>query len=89
LEVTFRMDSGYFDEEILETIKALGCRYVIKAKGYSTLVAQVADPDIVFGTSEEGRETTEFITTLNTWKTDIRFVVSRILKPAKYFHLFG
>jgi hypothetical protein len=26
LEVTFRMDSGYFDEDILETIEALGCR---------------------------------------------------------------
>jgi len=83
LDATFRMDSGYFDEDILETIEALGCRYVIKAKGYPTLVAQVTDLDIVFGTSEAGRETTEFITTLNTWKKDRRFVVSRILKEEK------
>jgi hypothetical protein len=34
-DVTFRMDSGYFDEELLKTIKALGCRYVIKAKRLS------------------------------------------------------
>jgi hypothetical protein len=28
------MDGGYFDEDILETIESLGCRYVIKGKGY-------------------------------------------------------
>jgi hypothetical protein len=83
LEVTFRMDSGYFDEDILETIESLGCRYVIKGKGYPTLVAQVTDPNIVFVTGEEGRETTELVTTLNTWKKDRRFVVSRILKEVK------
>ena len=83
LEVTFRMDSGYFDEDILETIESLGCRYVIKGKGYPTLVAQVTDPNIVFVTGEDGRETAELVTTLNTWKKDRRFVVSRILKEEK------
>lgn len=29
LDVTFRMDGGYFDEDILETIESLGYRYVI------------------------------------------------------------
>jgi hypothetical protein len=33
LEITFRMDSGYFDDEILETIESLGGKYVIKGKG--------------------------------------------------------
>ena len=70
LEVTFRMDSGYFDEDILETIESLGCRYVIKGKGYPTVVAQVTDPNIVFVTGEEGRETAELVTTLNIWKKD-------------------
>jgi hypothetical protein len=83
LEVTFRMDSGYFDEEILETIEALGCRYVIKAKGYPTLVAQVTDPNIVFVTGEAGRETCALVTALNTWKKDRQFVVYRILKEEK------
>ena len=83
LEVTFRMDSGYFDDDILETIESLGCRYVIKGKGYPTLVAQVTDPNIVFVTGEKGRETTELVTTLNTWEKDRRFVVSRILKEEK------
>ena len=83
LDVTFRMDSGYFDEDILETIEALGCRYVLKAKGYPTLVAQTTAPDIVFVTGEAGQETAELVTTLNTWKEDRRFIVARILKEEK------
>ena len=80
LKVTFRMDSGYFDEEILETIETLGCMYVIKGKVYSTLVAQATDPDLIFGAGEEGQETTELVTSLNTWKKDRRFEISRVLK---------
>jgi len=34
-------------------------------------------------TGEEGRETIELVTKLNTWDKDRRFVVSRILKPEK------
>ena len=83
LEVTFRMDSGYFDEDILETIETLGCRYMIKGKAYPTLVAQATDPDLIFGAGEEGQETTELVTSLNTWKKDRRFVVSRVLKDEK------
>jgi hypothetical protein len=83
LEITFRMDSGYFDDAILETIESLGGKYVIKGKGYPTLVAQLTDPSITFGTGESGRETTEFVTALNTWEKDRRFVVSRVLKDEK------
>ena len=57
LEVTFRMDSGFFDEEVLETLETLGCKYVIKGKGYPTLVAQVAGPNTVFVAGEEGQGT--------------------------------
>jgi hypothetical protein len=32
LEIMFRMDSGYFDNGIIETIESLGCKYVIKPK---------------------------------------------------------
>jgi len=48
LEITFRMGSGYFDDNILETIESFGCAYVIKGKEYPTLVAQVTDPFVVF-----------------------------------------
>jgi hypothetical protein len=83
LEITFRMDSGYFDDAILETIESLGGKYVIKGKGYPTLVAQLTDPSITFVIGESGCETTEFVTTLNTWEKDRRFVVSRVLKEEK------
>jgi hypothetical protein len=56
---------------------------VIKGKGYPTLVEQVTDPSVVFVTSEEGREATELVTALNTWKEARRFVVSRVLKDEK------
>jgi len=83
LEIMFRMDSGYFDEEIIETIESLGCSYLIKAKEYPTLISQVMDPSVLFVTGEEGRETAELFTKQNTWDKDRRFVVSRILKPEK------
>jgi len=38
---------------------------------------------IHFIKGEEGRETAEIVTKLDTWDKDRRFVVSRILKPAK------
>jgi len=46
LEITFRMDSGYFDDDILQTIESFGCTYVIKGKEYPTLVAQATDPSV-------------------------------------------
>lgn len=33
LEILFRMDSGYFDEKIIETIESLGCKYLIFVEG--------------------------------------------------------
>jgi hypothetical protein len=83
LEITFRMDSGYFDDDILETIESLDCRYVIKGKGNPTLVTQVTDPSVKFVTGESGRETTELFTAPNTWEKGRRFVVSRLLKDEK------
>lgn len=79
LEIMFRMDSGYFDNGIIETIESLGCKYLIKAKEYPTLVSQVTDSSILFVTGEEGRETTELNTKQNTWDRNRRFVISRVL----------
>ncbi len=86
LEILFRMDSGYFDEKIIETIESLGCKYLIKAKSYSTLTSQATNSSIVFVKGEEGRETTELYTKLVKWEKDRRFVVSRVLKPEKKEH---
>jgi len=46
LEITFYIDSGNFDDAILETIESLGCWYIIKGKGSPTLVVQVTDRSI-------------------------------------------
>ena len=73
LEIMFRMDSGYFDEEIIETIESTGCKYLIKGKVYPTLAAQVTDTSILFVRGEEGRETTELFTKLNTWNNEAIF----------------
>jgi hypothetical protein len=83
LEILFRMDSGYFDEDIIETIELLGCKYLIKGKEYPTLASQGTDPSILFVNGDEGRETAELLTKLNTWDKDRRFVVFRVLKPEK------
>ena len=73
------MDSGYFDDGIIETIELLGCSYLIKGKEYPTLASQVTDPSILFVKGDEGRETAELVTKLDTWDKDQRFVVSRVL----------
>ena len=83
LDILFRMDSGYFDEEIIKTIESLDCKYLIKGKVYPTLASQVTDPSILFVKGEEGRETTGLFTKLNKWNKDRRFIVSRVLKPEK------
>jgi hypothetical protein len=83
LEILFRMDSGYFDEAIIETIELLGCQYLIKGKEYPTLVSRVTGPSILFVKGVEGRETAELVTKLDIWDKDRRFVVSRVLKPEK------
>jgi len=36
LEILFRMDSGYFDDDIITTIELAGCKYLIKGKEYPT-----------------------------------------------------
>ncbi len=77
------MDSGYFDDDINTTIESAGCQYLIKGKEYPTLTSQVTAPTISFMKGEEGRETTELVTKLDTWDKDRRFVLSRVLKPEK------
>jgi hypothetical protein len=56
---------------------------LIKGKEYPSLASQVTVPTISIIKGEEGRETTELVTKLNTWDKDRRYVVSRVLKPKK------
>jgi Transposase DDE domain. len=82
-KITFRMDSGYFDENILETIESLGCTYVIKAKGYPTQVSRATDLDLTFVLGEDGRETAALVTNMDSWKKARRFIFERVQKDAE------
>jgi hypothetical protein len=83
LDILFRIYSGYFDDEIIEAIESADCKYLIKGREYPTLASQVTALTISFIQGEEGRETNELVTKLDTWDKDRRFVVSRVLKPEK------
>lgn len=83
LENLFRLDSGFFDDEVLETIEAAGYQYLIKGKAYPSLASHVTAPNISFTKGDEGRETSELVAKLDTWNKDRRFVGSRVLKPKK------
>ncbi len=83
LKILIRMDSGYFDDDIITTIESAGCPYLIRGKEYPTLASQVMALSISFVKGDEGRETTELVTKPDTWDKDRRFVVSRVLKPEK------
>ena len=56
---------------------------MIKGKEYPTLAFQVTAPSISFIKGDEGRETTELFTKLDTWNKGRRFAVSRVLKLEK------
>lgn len=56
---------------------------MIKGKAYPTLASQVTAPTISFTKGDEGRETTELVTKLDTWNNDKRYNVSLVLKPKK------
>ena len=83
LDILFRMDSGYFDEDSIKTIESLDCKYLIKGKVYPTLYSKVTDESVLFVEGEDGKETTSFSGKLDSWEQDRRFVVSRVLKPEK------
>jgi hypothetical protein len=56
---------------------------LIKGKEYPALASQVTASSISVIKGDEGRETTELFTKLDTWNKDRRFVISSMLKPEK------
>ncbi|KAA1139645.1 IS1380 family transposase, partial [Citrobacter portucalensis] len=56
VEILCRLDSGYFAENIIETIESLGSKYLFKAISYSTLTSQGTNSSIVFVKGEVGRD---------------------------------
>lgn len=79
LDILFRMDSSYFDKEIIKTIESLGCKYLIKGKPYPPLASQIMDKSVLFVKGEEDRpndRTTHKVKSLGERKKICR--VSRI-----------
>lgn len=68
-DIVFRMDSGYFSEEIIEVIEEAGYHYLIKAKHYGTF------PALAYGNDEE----------IGWDKyNDQKQISSRMIRPAKW-----
>lgn len=78
-EITFRFDSGYFSEKIVKTIETLKQKYVIRAKGYHTLInnLRIQKDSLVWQNYKNGKEIATIITKPNNWEKECRFIVSR------------
>jgi hypothetical protein len=75
LSIVFRMDSGYFDEEILQVIENSGNHYVIKGKLYKGMVSNL--------TNEWLGNYTENKFKLASWEKERRFCTFRVEIPQK------
>ena len=81
--IVFRMDSGYFSEEILAVIEKAGYQYVIKAKEYSKLIDKVyAKEEKNWEDYEYGKQAMFVRMKSDKWSKERDFVVVRELKPA-------
>ncbi|MBP2643747.1 MAG: transposase [Firmicutes bacterium] len=82
--ITFRMDSGYFDEAIIKTIERAGYNYIIKAKQYGNLLDKLYKNDsVLWAGYDVDKEIAEINMQQDKWDQPRRFVVVRRLKPAE------
>jgi len=81
--IIFRMDSGYFSEEILKVIEEAEYEYVIKAKHYSTIVTTAYSEFNLEWTKIENTNKEYALVTmkLKDWERARDFVISRKRKP--------
>ena len=80
--ITFRMDSGYFDENIIKTIEGAGYCYIIKAKRYGNMLDKLYGGDSLQWVEYDiSKEISEISMRPDKWERPRRFVVVRRLKP--------
>ena len=80
--ITFRMDSGYFDENIIKTIEGADCCYIIKAKQYGNMLDKLYRGDSLQWVEYDiSKEISEIRMRPDKWERPRRFVVVRRLKP--------
>lgn len=82
--IVFRMDSGYFSEEIINIIESAQHEYVIKSKHYTSLVPQAyLNSDLEWKGIDNTNKEYAFVTMkLNNWKREREFLITREKKPS-------
>ncbi|HBK70247.1 MAG TPA: IS1380 family transposase, partial [Flavobacteriaceae bacterium] len=82
-DITFRMDSGYFNEEIIKTIEQADYKYIIKAKKYASLMAMIDNnfKNMNWEKHGENQEAAFYAMKLDNWEEDRKFIIVRELKP--------
>jgi len=79
-QIIFRMDSGYFSEDIIKVIEELGCQYVIKAKNYSGMTEKLYNRPAAIWEKFRDKEITAGCIKPDKWDNCRKFVVVRELK---------
>jgi len=80
--IVFRMDSGYFSEEIAEVIEQAGYQYVVKAKEYSKLLDKAYDRPVKIWENYGYQKQAIFVCMKpDKWSKARKFAVVRELKP--------
>jgi hypothetical protein len=80
--IVFRMDSGYFSEEIVEVIEEAGYQYVIKSKEYKNLLEKVYGNEVNIWEDCNYQKQAKFVTMKpDKWEEERDFVIVRQLKP--------
>lgn len=80
--IVFRMDSGYFSEEIAEVIEQAGYQYVVKAKEYSKLLDKAYDSPVKIWENYGYQKQAMFVCMKpDKWSKARKFAVVRELKP--------
>jgi hypothetical protein len=80
--IVFRMDSGYFSEEIAEVIEGAGYQYVVKAKEYTNLLEKAYDRPVKIWADYGYQKQAMFVCMKpDKWNKARKFAVVRELKP--------
>jgi hypothetical protein len=83
-DITFRMDSGYFSEDIINIIEEKGYKYIIKAKKYDTMINELyKSTKIKWEKISDIVEIKNSCIKLNRWERAKRFTIERVKKPKK------
>jgi hypothetical protein len=79
--ITFRMDSGYFSEDIINIIEEKGYKYLIKAKKYDTMINELyKNSKVKWERISNTVEINNCCIRLNSWKKAKRFTIERLEK---------